>query len=99
MVTDGSYNRILQLNWIRADVDGDGNMELVLNGTRAGTAAPVSSYDVLSQNNNSASPGTQNRFFVEGKVYNGWDNVPNHYKVAPMKSEQMNKMEMLNFSF
>jgi ABC-type amino acid transport substrate-binding protein len=99
MVADGSYNRILQLNWIRADVDGDGHMELVLNGTRAGTTPPVSSYDVLFQNTASASTGNNNRFYVEGKVYNGWDNVPRQYKVAPMKSEKLNKMEMLQFSF
>ena len=36
MLADGTYNRILGLAWIEADVDGDGQSELVLQGDRAG---------------------------------------------------------------
>ena len=34
MQADGTYNIILRLDWIRADVDGDGRTELVAGNTR-----------------------------------------------------------------
>ena len=96
MIIDGSYNRILQLNWIRVDVDGDGRLEMVLGGSQAGKAAPKSSYDVFFQNSNQSA--TNSRYFINGKIYQDWDKVPKEYKVAPMKAEDMSKIGALNFS-
>jgi len=47
MLADGTYNRILDLEWIHADVDGDGQLELVLQGDRAGVDPPTDAYKVL----------------------------------------------------
>ena len=33
MIADGTYNKLLELNWIVADVDGDGTFELVFNSS------------------------------------------------------------------
>jgi ABC-type amino acid transport substrate-binding protein len=96
MVTDGSYNRILQLNWIRADVDGDGKLEMVASGARAGKSAPTSSYDVWFQN--AASPPSNNRYYIEGQIYQGWDNVPQEYKVQPV-SETQEDFKLMKFGF
>jgi len=96
MVTDGSYNRILQLNWIRADVDGDGKLEMVPSGARAGKAAPTSSYDVWFQD--ASPPPTNNRYYIEGQIYQGWDNVPPEYKVQPV-SETQEDFKLMKFSF
>lgn len=96
MVADGSYNRILKLNWIRADVNGDGKMELVLNGDRAGTIAPTSSYNVYLDN---PSTNVGHGYYVAGNFYQTWENIPQKYKVAPMKSEDLSKIGMLSFRF
>ena len=96
MVMDGSYNRILQLNWIRADVAGDGKMEMVASGARAGKSAPTSSYDVWFQN--TASPPSNNRYYIEGQIYQGWDNVPQEYKVQPV-SETQEDFKLMKFGF
>jgi ABC-type amino acid transport substrate-binding protein len=48
MVGDGSYNKALQLTWIRADVDGDGQDELIPQGNALGSAPPERSYALFS---------------------------------------------------
>ena len=82
MVADGSYNEILQLNWIQADVDGDGKTELVLNGTKAGQQAPSDIYNLVLQNTESVMTASNNRYYIEGTVYDSWNQVPDSYKVS-----------------
>jgi len=48
MVGDGTYNQALQLTWIRADVDGDGQDELIPQGDHLGSAPPERSYALFS---------------------------------------------------
>jgi len=48
MVGDGTYNQALQLAWIRADVDGDGQEELIPLGNHLGAAPPERSYALFS---------------------------------------------------
>ncbi|MEI9938063.1 MAG: transporter substrate-binding domain-containing protein [Pseudomonadota bacterium] len=48
MVGDGTYNSALQLNWIRADIDGDGLPELIPQGDHLGTAPPQRSYELFT---------------------------------------------------
>lgn len=89
MAADGTYNRILELNWIRADVDGDGNFELVLDGEMAGKNAPSSSYDVMfGASGPSGQPGES--YFIGGKEYASWKDVPEKYKVTPASSSDWN---------
>ncbi len=78
MLADGTYNRILRLNWIEADVDGDGAVELVLHGDHAGESSPAGAYAALP---GSAKEGKL-RFIVGGKVYDDWNNVPDRYKIS-----------------
>jgi polar amino acid transport system substrate-binding protein len=80
MIVEGTYNKILQLNWIATDVDGDGSAELVLSGDKAGTQAPVNSYSVLSQSDGASVKGSS--YVIEGKRYSDWDSVPTKYKVS-----------------
>ncbi|HEU5290221.1 MAG TPA: transporter substrate-binding domain-containing protein, partial [Cyclobacteriaceae bacterium] len=95
MIADGTYNRILQLNWIQADVDGDGQLELVLNGDHAGVKAPSNSYSVYFQNSNAGS-SNWGRYYINGKLYNGWEEIPKEYKVAQVNKEEVT---ILKFSF
>lgn len=100
MIADGTYNRILQLNWIQADVDGDGQLEMVLNGDHAGVKAPSNSYSVYFQNSDTTpTPTSSNRYYINGQVYNGWEEIPGEYKVAPIKSESLEKVTILKLKF
>lgn len=80
MVVDESFNRILELNWIKADVDGDGVTELVLGSNMAGTAAPQNIYGLMMDNSYKDKNGPQ-RYYVDGKLYEDWDNIPKSYKL------------------
>ena len=80
MMADGSYHRALDVDWIWADIDGDGVSELVLRGTQAGVTAPENSYDVLSADGYSPKEKPP-AFVIEGVVYQEWEGVPDRYKV------------------
>ena len=84
MIADGTFNRILGLNWIRADVDGDGKLELVHGEGGAGTAAPTTGYSVAADDTTSSEV---DRFWVEGQMYQSWDEVPERYKYSGPKEE------------
>ncbi len=96
MIADGSYNEILQVNWIQADVDGDGNVELVLKGTAAGVQAPSGSYSVWFDNQKPAIAGTGG-FYIDGKYYDSWNDIPNQYKTPPTNPLQPEPLNILNF--
>lgn len=86
MIADGSYNRILGMTWIRADVDGDGRSELVLGGRQAGESAPKGSYEVFTRDGARAKTGAaeaEDAYVVDGKIYHNWKNIPSHYRVPP----------------
>ena len=99
MVADGSYNRTLQLNWLHADVDNDGTMELVLNGEQAGMIAPTSSYAVYFSDSDAGENTTPSSYYVEGNFYQSWEQIPSQYKVPPKKSSDLSKIGLLSFRF
>jgi polar amino acid transport system substrate-binding protein len=88
MITDGSYNRILQMDWIQADVDGDGKLELILGGREAGTKPPLAGYEVFATEK--PADGLLERlervevsYFIAGQKYDDWEEVPPEYKIPP----------------
>ena len=97
MIADGSYNKILNLNWIRADIDGDGQMEMVLNGKNAGNKAPVTSYSVFFDTKENKSRSEQ--YYIEGNFYQSWDKIPSEYKQPEIQSQDLGKIGALSFKF
>ncbi|MEM8896018.1 MAG: transporter substrate-binding domain-containing protein, partial [Bacteroidota bacterium] len=95
MMVDGTFNKVLELNYIRADVDGDGKLEMIMSGNRAGKRAPTSSYNVFSTSSQPTAFGNHS-YYIDGKKYNSWDEVPGQYK-TPMSTEEASKFTILNF--
>lgn len=84
MLRDGSYNRLLDVGWIRTDVDNDGKSELVIAGNYAGVAPPQRSYQPVATSSDPTLPPEQRqRFFIQGHVYDSWDAIPEQYKHQP----------------
>lgn len=83
MQGDGTYARILQVGWIRADVDGDGLYELVPVGDRIGELPPSSVYDVFGEMPEDDDPPGKKRIVIQGDIYEGWDAIPDKYKLPP----------------
>jgi polar amino acid transport system substrate-binding protein len=78
MMADGTYSEILQVGWIRIDIDGDGQDELVPLGDTASPPVFGSVYDVFGKE--PEAPPEKQRIFVAGSIYEGWDAVPDRYK-------------------
>jgi polar amino acid transport system substrate-binding protein len=78
MIADRSYHRLLHLEWINVDIDGDGVPELVPQSDQTGPAPPQRSYDLFRM------PGVRpdQHFFLGGNVYLDWASVPDHYKLT-----------------
>ena len=81
MIADGSYNRILGLTWIRADVDGDGTPELVLGGDQAGTSAPKDPYSIFDARTPEGEVSPPPGYVVDGRTYQSWEQIPTKYRV------------------
>ena len=79
MISDRSYHRLLQLEWISADVDGDGRPEYVPRSDQPGPIAPDHSYRLFSEQT-AADPAGGPRFYLGGKVYSSWSAVPDAHK-------------------
>ena len=90
MLADGTYAGILQVDWIRADVDGDGLDELVTLGDSLGQTPPGSVYDVFGDA--IETEPEKERVFVAGSIYEGWDAVPEEYKRQTVPDEQKMKL-------
>lgn len=86
MISDGTYNKILELNWIVADVNGDGQTELIMSGEHAGGQAPGPSYNVFVDTTRSNVDQTHN-YYINGVLYTSWEEVPAHYKQKELKGD------------
>jgi polar amino acid transport system substrate-binding protein len=80
MIADRTYHRLLHVDWILADVDGDGVPELVPRTDLAGSLEPQHVYMLFSP----ATPdtGTKPGFYIGGNVYADWASVPENYKLS-----------------
>jgi polar amino acid transport system substrate-binding protein len=92
MIADRTYHRLLHVEWIRADVDGDGTAELIPQSDRVGTSEPQRAYAVLSSSTGSGLkiPGSTTTpvtttekpgFYIGGNIYRDWASVPENFRV------------------
>lgn len=86
MITNRTYHKLLHVEWIRADVDGDGRTELVSASDRLGSAPPTTGYDLFrtpvpAQSAAESGAGTT-RFYMGGNIYETWASVPDMYKLT-----------------
>jgi polar amino acid transport system substrate-binding protein len=81
MIADRSYNRLLNLDWIEADVDGDGRLEYVPITDQVGPNPPDRGYELFSRTPDVREPPDKRlRFYMGGSFYQDWSNVPDVYK-------------------
>ena len=99
MMVDGSYHRLLHLDWIQADVDGDGLREFVPHDDQTGPQAPERSYVLFATGTASTEPGTRRRFYFGGNIYEGWSTVPAQYKTPDFSRPGPSRHAVRIFSF
>ena len=100
MVEDKSYNRLLQLDWLLADVDGDGTPEYVPRDDQIGPNVPDRGYKLFTDRGTSDSP-QKPHFYLGGKVYPSWSAVPDGYKAnrAPGTFTEGTQIRLFSFTF
>ena len=82
MIADRTYHRLLHVDWLRADVDGDGVPEYVPVNDRPGPSEPQRIYTLFSVPV-ASEPATKPGFYLGGTIYSDWASVPDTYKVRP----------------
>jgi len=103
LIADRTYHRLLHVDWIRADVNGDGVPEYVPRDDRAGTTAPRTAYS-LSTSPGSALLGTKTTetpgFYVGGNLYRDWASVPDVYKtITPNPDPRRSTASIFKFTW
>jgi len=77
MIADRTYHRLLHVDWIRADVDGDGVSEYIPATDQPGREEPKRVYLLFTPPSESVTkPG----FYVGGNIYTDWASVPEAYR-------------------
>ena len=99
MVADRSYHRLLHLDWIHADVDGDGRREHVPYADQAGPRPPERSYLLFTTGGPSTEPGATRRFYFDGTIYDGWSAVPAQYKAPDFGRPEPGRRAVRIFTF
>jgi ABC-type amino acid transport substrate-binding protein len=82
MIADRTYHRMLHVDWIEADVNGDGVPELVPRTDRAGSSEPLHVYTLFAPPASPSDTAVKPGFYVGGNVYADWASVPENYKVS-----------------
>jgi len=81
MITDRTYHRLLHVDWIRVDVDGDGIPEYVPVNDRLGPSEPRHAYTLFTPPA-ASEPAAKPGFYLGGTVYSDWASVPENYKLS-----------------
>jgi polar amino acid transport system substrate-binding protein len=84
MIADRTYHRLLHVDWIQADINGDGFAEYVPRTDQTGPAAPKHSYALFSTQAPKSTLQTPGKpgFYVGGTIYSDWANVPDRFKAS-----------------
>jgi len=100
MVADRSYHRLLHLDWIRADIDGDGLAEYIPQSDEQVPDLPErGGYNLFRTSEFETEPETGRRFFIGGTLYTGWAHVPDMYKVKGEDRPDPNRSVIPIFGF
>jgi polar amino acid transport system substrate-binding protein len=98
MIVDRTYHKLLHVDWIRADVDGDGQLEYIPKTDQAGKAPPQQAYALVADEKVRLATGPQ-RFYIGKGIYNSWSDVPDSYKVSAPGIASPDKSTLTWFKF
>jgi ABC-type amino acid transport substrate-binding protein len=68
MQQDGSFNQMLQIKWLRKDINGDGQGDFITHTAVVSSASGTDALNLAYPLDN-LSPGPNSRYYVDGKEY------------------------------
>jgi polar amino acid transport system substrate-binding protein len=99
MIADRTYHRLLHVEWIRADVDGDGVAEYVPRNDQPGPSEPQRAYALFSAPQPESQKAGKPGFYVGGNIYSDWASVPDSYKVVNSQQPDPRRASASIFKF
>lgn len=104
MIADRTYHRLLHVDWIEADVDGDGKKEVVARTDQAGPTPPARTYNLFAATPpevevTAPPPPAEKRFYFGGSIYENWASVPQNYKLSNSDAPDPARSTATLFSF
>ena len=98
MIADRTYHRLFHLDWLQADVDGDGRSEYVPRVDLTGPRQPERPY-VLSATDSESATDAARRFYFDGNIFEGWSNVPERYKADSSPERRRTTVKIFTFTW
>jgi polar amino acid transport system substrate-binding protein len=80
MIKDHTYHRLLHVDWITADVNGDGIPDYVPADDHPGPSAPTRSYSLFTMPSTLPAQKGKVDYYIGGNIYETWLAVPDAYK-------------------
>jgi polar amino acid transport system substrate-binding protein len=109
MVADRTYHRLLHVDWIAADINGDNRPEYVPASDRPGPAPPQRVYTLFSTPRQlvetlpkievSKNPNSNAGFYIGGNIYSDWASVPENYKTTNSRAPDPSRSTATVFTF
>jgi polar amino acid transport system substrate-binding protein len=99
MIADGTYHRLLHVDWIQADINGDGKPVNVPESNKAGRSEPQHVYSLFSGESTESPSTTKPGFYVGGNIYRDWASVPDSYKEVNSQQPNPNRSSGTIFKF
>jgi ABC-type amino acid transport substrate-binding protein len=109
MVADRTYHRLLHVDWIAADINGDNRPEYVPASDRPGPAPPQRVYTLFSTPRQlvetlpkievSKNPNSNAGFYIGGNIYSDWASVPENYKTTNSRAPDPSRSTATIFTF
>lgn len=89
LIVDGSYNRLLQLAWIRTDIGGDGVEDYVsAGGIKPGAPKVGAGYRLFSGFSRSPSSSGKRSYIIDGKMFRSWEEASRMFGNIQPKQEK-----------
>ena len=100
MIADHTYHRLLHLDWVRADIDGDECTRARAAERSPGRGRAQRAYSLIfTEPSVMPTPKTEGRFLLGGSIYDGWTTVPDKFKVEDPKRPDPNRSTAVIFRF
>jgi polar amino acid transport system substrate-binding protein len=98
MIVDRTYHKLLHVDWIRADIDGDGVPEYIPATDQAGKTAPDHAYELTSTTPQPKDTANAH-FYLGGTIYSDWAMVPDKYKITGSQHPDASRSTASVFKF